>query len=434
MPQNTRRRNTLIAILILIIILILLLLLKCSGPKPAPMTTTQPGTPAPQPSSTPSVPPPTTPAVTEKLDPATLTAPATTPAGSTFSVSWTGPNNLGDFVTIVPKGVADNTTGNYRETKLGATLQLTAPITPGPHELRYLTAVTRTIVGRAAIEVTPITATLEAPAEVPLGKPFTVTWTGPDNKGDYITIVDKSAPDAHYGSYVETSKGKTITLTAPNTAGDHEVRYIADPPGRGKTVLARRAIKVLTPSISLSAPDSVIAGSTIEVTWTGPANRGDYITIVEKSAPDNLYGNYTDTAKGSPLELLVPILTGPAELRYNTGDNKVLARRAITITAAPVTLSAPPESGFDTDIEIKWTGPNYPGDYITIVPKETPDGQYGPYTLTTSGSPLSVRLPKAVGGNPGGGGAPGTKLDYEVRYMTGQGNKVLSRTPIKITP
>jgi len=51
----------------------------------------------------------------------------------------------------------------------------------------------------------------------------------------------------------------------------------------------------------------------------------------------------------------------------------------------------------------------------------TADGQYGNYTGTTEGSPLSVKAPQDAG-------------DAEVRYMTGQGNRVLARRPIRIVP
>ena len=58
--------------------------------------------------------------------------------------------------------------------------------------------------------------------------------------------------------------------------------------------------------------------------------------------------------------------------------------------------------------------------HVRVV-KATPDGQYGEYTVTSSGSPLSVNAPKEAG-------------DAEVRYMSGQGGKVLARIPIRIVP
>ena len=36
-------------------------------------------------------------------------------------------------------------------------------------------------------------ASLETPAKVAVGSHFTVAWTGPDEEGDYVTIVEQGA-------------------------------------------------------------------------------------------------------------------------------------------------------------------------------------------------------------------------------------------------
>jgi Ca-activated chloride channel family protein len=116
----------------------------------------------------------------------------------------------------------------------------------------------------------------------------------------------------------------------------------------------------------------------------------------------------------------VPILAGSAELRYMTGQgNRVLARRPIRIAAAEVRLAAPAECAAGAAVSITWTGPNHPGDYITIVAKGTPDEQYAAYTETSAGSPLTVTAPSEAG-------------EAEIRYVTGQGNKVLARVAIRV--
>jgi Ca-activated chloride channel homolog len=422
MTVQRRRRNMLIAIAVLVIA-ILLLLSRCLPKKPAvpvPDTgTTLPASATAAALNARATSEPAAPEPEEVLTPATLTVPAKVLAGATFAVTWTGPDNRGDYVTIVASEAAANDYGNYRETRDGVALELTAPMDSGVHEVRYVTGRSHTILGRATVEVVPVGATLDAVDEITLGAKFSVTWTGPNNKGDYITIVPTGAPDEHYGSYVDTDKGSPLTLTAPTNEGDAEIRYVT---GQDKKVLARRPIRVLMADVILSAPEEAIAGSTIQVTWTGPDNAGDYITVVPSETPDGQYGNYTDTSKGSPLNLLMPIMAGGAQLRYMTGQGgRVLNRRPITIVAAEVTLSAPSEGGAGTTVSVMWTGPNNSGDYITVVVKDTPDGQYGDYTATEKGSPLSVKLPKEAG-------------DAEVRYMSGQGNKVLARIPIKVVP
>lgn len=420
MGQNKRRRNVVIAVVLLLIIAFLLFfLVRCPREKPAPVALDSPAAAPPAPVQAAASPAsgPAEPA--EILTPATLSGPGSAAAGAAFSAAWTGPDNRGDYITIVRADSPAGAHGSYKETKDGPSVDLTAPMEPGAYELRYVTGRSRTILARAPIEVLPVGAALDAVAEVVLGSEFPVAWTGPNNSGDFITIVPAGAPEASFGSYTNTQKGSPVTLTAPPEPGDAELRYVS---GQDRKVLARRPIKVTAARVTLDAPAEAVAGTIIDVAWTGPDNAGDYITLVPAETPDGRYGNYAVTSQGSPLKLLTPIMAGSAELRYMTGQgHRVLARRPIQIAAAAVTLAAAAEAAAGADVTITWTGPNNPGDYITVVPKATPDGQYAAYTNTTSGSPLQVKAPKEAG-------------DAEVRYMAGQGNKVLARIPIRIVP
>ncbi|MGH7133210.1 MAG: hypothetical protein ACREJO_14860, partial [Phycisphaerales bacterium] len=244
MAQSSSRRNLLITALIIIVVIILLLLTRCLPEKtpvpPKPSGSTPPAPTAPAQPQTNNEPAPKAPE--EILTPATVTAPQTIPAGSIFSAAWTGPDNGGDYLIIVRPDAPPTASGSYKETKHGKSVDLTAPMETGAYEVRYVTARSRKILGRMTVEVTPVAAALDAAAEVTLGAPFPVTWTGPKNTGDYITIVPKDAPDAQYGNYTDVNKGSPLTLTAPTLTGDAELRYVS---GQGKMVLARRPIKVI---------------------------------------------------------------------------------------------------------------------------------------------------------------------------------------------
>lgn len=422
MAENARRRHVTVIIVLLLLIALALLLPRCLPKKPVgpatPATNQAPVSTVPA-ASSPATSVPATTEPDEVLTPAIITAPERVVAGAAFTITWSGPDNRGDYVTIVPIDAPPAAFASYAETEKGKSLELTAPVTPGPHEVRYVTERSRTVLGRAPIEVIAAGATLDAPPEVVLGSKFEVTWTGPDNQGDYITIVPGDWPDDKYANYTNVREGSPLTLTAPTETGERELRYVT---GQGHKVLARRAIRVIGAEVSLTAPADAIAGTTIAVTWTGPNNAGDYITVVPIGTPDGEYRNYTNTASGSPLNLQLPVMDGDAEIRYMTGQGgKVLARRAIKINAAVVTLAAPAEAKADSDVSITWTGPNNPGDYITIVPIATPDGEYRTYANTTAGSPLTVKAPKEPG-------------EAEIRYMSGQGGRVLARIAIRIVP
>ncbi len=423
MAKNTGRRDLLFIVGVVVIVAIVLLLVRCvrkTPVAPAPSAGTPASTPtAPDETASPGMVESTVKEPDEVLGAATVKAPERVDAGAGFNVDWTGPDNRGDYVTIVRGDAAADVHGDYAETKVGKALKLTAPMEPGVYEVRYVTGRSRTVLARAAVGVMEVGASLDAVPEVTLGSQFSVSWTGPKNEGDYITIVEKGAPDEKYGNYEDTKKGSPLTLTAPTVTGDAELRYVS---GQGRKVLGRRDIKVVGAEVTLSAAEDGVAGATIEVVWKGPNNAGDYITVVAAGTPDGQYGNYANVSGGSPLKLLLPIMAGDAELRYMTGQGaQVLARRAITIRAAEVTLSAPAECAAGAAVSVTWTGPNNSGDYITVVAKSAADGQYGDYKNTSSGSPLSVKAPKEAG-------------EAEVRYVAGQGGKVLARVGIKVVP
>jgi hypothetical protein len=158
----------------------------------------------------------------------------------------------------------------------------------------------------------------------------------------------------------------------------------------------------------------------IAVTWIGPNNAGDYLTVVSKEAADGQFTNYTYTSAGTSLKVLLPIMSGEAEVRYMTGQGgKVLARKPISVVAPKVTLSAVEEVAAGSEFSVKWEGPNNPGDYITIVAKTARDGEYANYTYTANGLTLKIMAPKETG-------------EAELRYMTGQGGKVLARRSITV--
>lgn len=156
-----------------------------------------------------------------------LLAPDEVEAGSQFDVAWNGPDGPGDYVTIVAIGTDKWTNESYFYTNVGPTGSLQAPVEDGQHEIWYVAA-DGTIFARRPITLTPYQVTLEAPAQVARGAQFEVTWTGPDGISDYITIVLAGAADTDYGDYKYTRDGSPSTLTAPDLAGNYEIRYVSD--------------------------------------------------------------------------------------------------------------------------------------------------------------------------------------------------------------
>ena len=129
---------------------------------------------------------------------------------------------------------------------------------------------------------------------------------------------------------------------------------------------------------------------------------------------------YAYTAHGNPASVRAPDEPGKYEMRYIMGQSKaVLARAPITLTPVSAKVVVPASASVGSNIKVDWQGPDYKGDYITIVPSGAGDNEYLSYAYTSHGNPASLKAPDKPG-------------NYEVRYILGQSKKVLGRLPIKV--
>lgn len=244
---------------------------------------------------------------------ASLDAPDDVEAGADFEVSWTGPDEQGDYITIVALGATQWTDEPYFYTSSGSTGTLVASTEDGDYEIWYVRGDDEEILARRPITITPFTGALTAPSEAMAGSRFDVGWNGPDGPGDYVTVVEVGATAWVDESFFYTSVGPTGTLTAAIDPGAYEIWYVA---GTDRTVFARRPITVTEMIITLQAPVAVDAGADFEVEWTGPDGPQDYITIVPAGSPDGTYLDYAYTAEGSPITLTAPNEPGNYEIWY----------------------------------------------------------------------------------------------------------------------
>jgi len=355
--------------------------------------------------------------VVEKPGPAKVQPPASAVAGSRFEVRWQGPNSRGDYVTVVRAGAPGAEFGDYAYTVAGNPLKLTAPDEPGGYEVRYIFSSTAAVLALAPIRVDAATATLAGPATIPAGGMLAVRWTGPNNQGDYVTVVKVGAEEGQFLNYAYTSGGSPASFQAPDEPGNYELRYVS---GQSNRTLARAAIAVTAASASVSGPASATAGQLISIAWKGPNNPGDYVAIAPAGADESQYGNYAYTSGGSPVSFQTPDEPGAYELRYFAGQtNRILARAPITVTVATASVTPPAAVGAGQRFSVSWKGPNNPGDYIAIAETGAEDGRYLNYAYTSGGSPAQIDAPEQPG-------------NYEIRYYTGQTNKVLARGAITV--
>ncbi|MDZ7853262.1 MAG: vWA domain-containing protein [Halomonas sp.] len=348
---------------------------------------------------------------------AELTAPDEAPAGSVIEVSWTGPDDDKDYVTIVEAGAPEGSYTDYTRTSRGSPLTITAQDALGNFEIRYVHQQSGETLASHPITLTPVEASLSAPEETVTGSVVEVEWEGPDNPKDYITIVEAGAPEGSYLDYTRTSRGSPLTITAPDALGNHEIRYVLQQSGR---TLASHPISLIPASASVTAPEEAVGGSVVEVEWEGPDNPKDYITIVEAGAPEGSYLDYTRTSRGSPLTITAPDALGNFEIRYVLQQSgRTLANQPISLIPATAQLMVNEPIVPSGEFQVEWTGPDNPKDYITIVEAGAPEGSYTDYVRTSRGSPVTLDAPEVPG-------------DYEVRYVIQQSGRTLASEPVSV--
>ena len=213
-----------------------------------------------------------------------------------------------------------------------------------------------------------------------------------------------------------TVDGNPGQMTAAAAAGQYELWYVQGPTTRS---LFRTTITVTPFQGELLAPESVVAGTEFEVTWNGPDGPGAYVTIVKAGATKGTQWPYFSTASGgNPVTLQAPIEMARRGLVRPWRGPRRRGPDPIVVTPFTATVDAPVEAAPSSTFDAAWTGPDGPGDYITIAPVGSPEGTYLSYCYTYVGPTCTLTAPDASG-------------PYEVRYVTGAG-KTLASDPIAI--
>jgi len=264
---------------------------------------------------------------------ATLQPVAPVAGGAKFEVAFEGPVGQGDFISFAMAGAPERDYLGYVYARSGSPAKLTAPIEAGDYELRYQTGQSYRILTRTALTVTGISATLQVPDAVSAGAQFAVVWDGPDNEADFLSIGAHNDDPRSWDNYAYTRDGSPATLKAPELPGTYRVRYQT---GQDYKQLAVAEIEVLPVTASLTAPATAPARASVDVSWEGPGNDGDYVVILPVGADNGQTGHYAWVRRGPDLKIRTPEQPGAYELRYVTARKKLtLAKRALTIEPRP---------------------------------------------------------------------------------------------------
>ena len=362
---------------------------------------------------------------------ASVSAPAEVTAGSRFDVEWKGPVNRNDFIVIVEAGAPEGTSGHSRRASSrvsddGEPVRLQAPDALGTYEVRYVVNQSDRVLASQEVTLTPIEASVSAPAEIPAGSRFDVEWAGPVNRNDFIVIVPAGAPEGTSGHGRRASSrvsddGEPVRIQAPDALGSYEVRYVVNQSDR---VLAAQEVTLTPVAATLAAPDTVLPGADFEVEWEGPVNRNDFIAIVEPDAPEGDSGDGRSASSRvdeGPVTLTAPEEEGDYEIRYVINDSdRTLAAMPITVGGTDVTLEVEGPVASGGVVEVAFTGPGRYEDLVEIVVAGADaDDDALQEARASQGSPAQLFAPSSTG-------------EYEIRYRASDSGEVLATIPLMV--
>lgn len=348
------------------------------------------------------------------------------PATGIVEVRWTGPNGKGDYVSLASPNGEPLETRQFSYTEAGNPLKVRVPGESGEYELRYVYDATGTVIARARITVTAVTARLDAPAKAAAGAELPVTFEGPGAAEDWVGLATPGADANTYegGAWTYAENGSPAKLRLPAEPGIYELRYVS---GLDPKILASRKVEVTAAAAALAAPARAMAGSMLQVGFRGTGGGDTFIGIVKKGAPPGAWISFRYPEDKEQVSLHVPGEPGAYEVRFvleANGVYKVLAASPLAVEPAIATVSAPDRVKAGAQIKVAFTGPKGQGDYIAIAPPGNPANETTQFQSVDADAPgLTVSAPDE----------PGV---YEMRYVMAapglDGDKVIARRPLKV--
>ncbi|MCH8476834.1 MAG: VWA domain-containing protein [Wenzhouxiangella sp.] len=177
-------------------------------------------------------------------------------------------------------------------------------------------------------------------------------------------------------------------------------------------------------SATLKAPASAVEATRIMVGYTGPAERGDYLAVVDGEGRER---GYSWVGQGETQgELLLQLPPGPGiyALRYVAAlrEPPVLAEQALELSPAEAMITGPENVPQGSLVNVQVRGPVGNGrNWLTIVPVGAGAGEsLGWQHLTEPEQSFELLAPSEPG-------------EYELRFVL-EGNSVLVSRPLRVSP
>ena len=119
------------------------------------------------------------------------------------------------------------------------------------------------------------------------------------------------------------------------------------------------------------------------------------------------------------MTLTAPIVPGAYKVRYISSLGKILTSSTLEVFEVLATLEGPAEVSAGEELDVTWTGPAGPQDYLSIAEPGAENEAYLEWALTGEGNPLRLRVPRRTG-------------DFELRYVRAEDGEVLARRHLAV--
>lgn len=207
-------------------------------------------------------------------------------------------------------------------------------------------------------------------------------------------------------THAATVEASNPPVTEPKTPPPAQT--IAETP----TAVAETPTAVSNPDpekISVQVPTTAAAGSSIEVGWTGPALKGDYLSVAKPSSrAGRQHMRYQYVRAGQIPTLRLPDEPGTYEIRYiSGGSDSIRATSPIEVTAPQIVIQDIGEVEAGSHFNLRFTGGGNSGDFLAIFKPGDSISRYSTNKYASRGNTIGLRAPNDAG-------------TYVVRYISGQ--------------
>lgn len=206
--------------------------------------------------------------------------------------------------------------------------------------------------------------------------------------------------------------------------------------GEGRMTVAKAGETELVVEVISTAPaglvlarDTVPAGEVLAAEWTFAGMRDDLVFIALADMPENRYPLDDDrrhvVGESSVARLVVPTTPGAYEVRYfRLSAGGLLHRARFDVIPSDVAIRGPEEALAGGTVEIEWTGPAAPGDFLFIAPADWDWDAY-PTDADSRVAAAGLRaLQLPVPGHPG---------RHEYRYYSWSNGTAMAAVPLEVT-